>query len=358
MPIDVPYSLMLRVGDFAWSGGQLALDSNSSVIAADDLGAQCGIVCNYINEIMARGDLPASTAQRMLLYYVDRGTGARDRMLDIFRQRFGDAILLDPVPVPHFYYDGILLEVDVFFGPGDVCFGSDSRSEAALKIVDSGDVVWASLETSGGSIETAGQMLEENLREFGITRANLLSGHWFAPSHLLSGTAAYLGRSGREADTGALVDVGRGTDTIRGVFTFVRGAPGPGGPEVPGPGGPEVEDFDGLRIVSRRKGAFTWVHARSLDRDIDLVDQTKHIMDGIERVFDRLDITFADVVKSTAHYVGGSSPEELHDNMRVRNGYYAKPGPASTGLPVFGFSDPASRIVVDVTAMSEPRASR
>jgi len=350
MPIDVPYSLLLRAGDFAWSGGQLALDSDSSVLAADDLGVQSRIVCNYIDEIMARGDLPASAARRMLLYYVDRGTGDRGQMLDIFRQRFGDAVLLDPVPVPHFYYDGILLEVDVFCGPGDVRFGSDSRSEAALKTVDSGDVVWASLETSGGSIETAGQMLEEKLQESGITWANLLSEHWFAPSHLLSETAAYIGKSGHEADTGTLVDVGRGTDKVRGVFTFVRGDPGPGGPEI--------EDFDGLRVVSRRKGAFTWVHARSLDRDIDLVDQTKRIMGGIERVFDRLDITFSDVVKSTAHYVGGSSPEELHDNMRVRNGYYAKPGPASTGLPVFGFSDPASRIVVDVTAMSEPRASR
>lgn len=350
MPIDVPYSLLLRNGEFAWSCGQLALDSDSSVIAADDLGAQSRIVCNYIDEILARGDLPASAARRMLLYYVDQGTGDRDLMLEIFRQRFGDAVLLDPIPVPHFYYDGILLEVDVFCGIGDVRIGSDSRSEAALEMVDSGDVVWASLETSGGSIETAGQMLEENLQESGITRANLLSEHWFAPNHLLSETAAHLGKSGHEADAGALVDVGLGTDTIRGVFKFVR--------DASGPGGPEVEDFDGLRIVSRSKGAFTWVHARSLDRDIDFVDQTKHIMGGIERVFDRLGITFADVVKSTAHYVGGSSPEELHDNMRVRNGYYAKPGPASTGLPVFGFSDPASRIVVDVTAVSDLYASR
>lgn len=350
MPIDVPYSLMLRVGNFAWSCGQLALDSDSSVLAADDLGAQSRIVCNYIDEILARGDLPASTARRMLLYYVDRGAGDRDQVLEIFRQRFGDAVLLDPIPVPHFYYDGILLEVDVFCGIGDIRLGSDSRSKVALKLVDSGEFVWASLETSDGSIETAWQMLEENLQGLGITPANLLSEHWFAPNHLLSKTTAYLGKSGHEADAGGLVDVGLGTDAIRGVFTFVRGASGAGGPEV--------EDFDGLRIVSRSKGAFTWVHARSLNQDINLVDQTKRIMGGIERVFDRLGVTFADVVKSTAHYVGGSSPEELHDNMRVRNGYYVKPGPASTGLPVFGFSDPASRIVVDVTAMNDLHASR
>ena len=56
---------------------------------------------------------------------------------------------------------------------------------------------------------------------------------------------------------------------------------------------------------------------------------------------------FMDVGKSTTHYVG-SSPEELHDNMRVRNIHYQKPGPASTGLPVFGFLHPASKVVVDL----------
>jgi len=61
-----------------------------------------------------------------------------------------------------------------------------------------------------------------------------------------------------------------------------------------------------------------------------------------------------DVAKSTTHYVGGSTAEELHDNMSVRNRRYTKPGPASTGLPVFGFADPASKIVVDITLVRRP----
>lgn len=346
MPIEVPYSLMLRAGNHAWSCGQLALDSDSSVMAANDLGAQSRIVRGYIDEILIRGDLPASSIRRMILYYVERRPGDRDRMCDIFRQHFGNAVLLDPVPVPHFYYDGVLLEVDVFCDMGDGRSGSRSRAGLALEFVDSGEVVRVSLETSYDSLELATQMLEENVQELEIGRADVLSEHWFAPNHLLSETASQLSQSGHKSDAGALVDVGRGTDMIRGVFTFVRAASHAGEPEV--------QNFDGLRILSRSRGAFTWVHARSLNRDLDLVDQTKQIMGGIERVFDRLDVTFADVVKSTAHYAGSSSPEELHDNMRVRNGYYTKPGPASTGLPVFGFSDPASRIVIDVTAMRDP----
>ncbi len=62
-------------------------------------------------------------------------------------------------------------------------------------------------------------------------------------------------------------------------------------------------------------------------------------------------IGFDAVVKSTSHYVGGGSPDELHDNMAVRNRYYDKPGPASTGLPVFGLAGDDSRIAVDVLAV-------
>ena len=88
MPIEVPYSLLIRDGGFAWSCGQLALDGDTGVIGPDDLGIQSGTVSDYIDEILARGDLPVSSVRRLLLYHVDRGTGERNRMLGIFRQRF------------------------------------------------------------------------------------------------------------------------------------------------------------------------------------------------------------------------------------------------------------------------------
>ena len=72
-------------------------------------------------------------------------------------------------------------------------------------------------------------------------------------------------------------------------------------------------------------------------------------MAAIAGVLDREGFRFADVVKSTTHYAGDNSADDLHDNMSVRNRYYASPGPASTGIPVHAFADPASRIVVDIT---------
>ena len=59
-------------------------------------------------------------------------------------------------------------------------------------------------------------------------------------------------------------------------------------------------------------------------------------------------------MKSTTHYAGDASAAALHDNMSVRNAYYRKPGPASTGVPVFGFAAPACKVAVDVLALRAP----
>ena len=92
----------------------------------------------------------------------------------------------------------------------------------------------------------------------------------------------------------------------------------------------------------------TWTQARAR-REAGLVAQTEAIMAALDVHLASLGLAYGDVVKSTTHYVGGSSAEELHENMAVRNRRYTKPGPASTGLPVFGFADPESKVVVDLT---------
>jgi hypothetical protein len=56
---------------------------------------------------------------------------------------------------------------------------------------------------------------------------------------------------------------------------------------------------------------------------------------------------FESVTKATTHYVGSSAAQDLHDNMTVRNAYYPRPGPASTGLPVAAFPLSSSQITVD-----------
>ena len=65
------------------------------------------------------------------------------------------------------------------------------------------------------------------------------------------------------------------------------------------------------------------------------------------------DWRFDAVTKATTHYVDRSAAEDLHDNMAVRNAYYRRPGPASTGLPVAAFPFSSSKIAVDVLGVIE-----
>lgn len=44
----------------------------------------------------------------------------------------------------------------------------------------------------------------------------------------------------------------------------------------------------------------------------------------------------------------GASADELHANMRVRNACYTQPGPASTGVPVYGLAAGEAKSVIDL----------
>ena len=59
-------------------------------------------------------------------------------------------------------------------------------------------------------------------------------------------------------------------------------------------------------------------------------------------------LSFLDVVKQQTYYVG--EREDLYENMRIRDGYYSRPGPASTGVAVYGFVDTDCRITIELLA--------
>ncbi len=317
MRIDVPYSLLVRDGDYAWSCGQLALDGDSNVLAAGNLAEQSSLVAGYIAQVLERGGLGPEHLKRLVLYYVPDGPGTEqiEHMWSAFRSVLGDDVLLDPVPVPHFYYDGIVLEVDAFAGPI-----VDDRFE------------WVSIDTPSSDVNSSIET---------ISTEGLLTSRWFAPTTRLADTAADLEARGLVHDAGAVVSAGPFADRVRGSLLYVDG-----------PCAEQHSSANNVRVTSRRADGFGWVAARSTDASKGLVEQTEQIMDAIAKCLDDQGVGFDAVVKSTTLYVGGSSAEELHDNMSVRNRRYEKPGPASTGLPVFGFADPATLVTVDVLYLS------
>jgi enamine deaminase RidA (YjgF/YER057c/UK114 family) len=339
MPIEVPYSLLVRDGDLAWSCGQVPLDGAARVLAPGDLARQTEIVCDTVEEVLRRGGLAREDLGKLLLYYVAREDGDRERMTALCRARFGARPLLVPIAVPHFYYDGLRLEVDAFAGARRGQVVEKSNAAGSVHILDGGELAWAAVNLVPGRLAEGEDLLGAALRELDLHKDGRISEHWIAPP---GATAQTLRETDLISDEGALVAGACDRDEVIGELTFAKG-----NGEAARTWSKEVSD---VRVAGRQRGRLTWVSARCLDGGLDLVEQTTHLMAAIERMLRELGVTFQDVVKSTSHYVGGSTPEELHDNMGVRNHYYRKPGPASTGLPVFALADPNSRIAVDVLA--------
>ena len=298
MAIDVPYSYLLREGDVAWTCGQLALDAESNVMHPDDLVKQSEVVCSYVGSILKRAGLSEDGVVQLYLYHAAPNPQALDEMLAIFRNRFGSHVLLNPIAVPHFYYDGIVLEVDVWWSITDsMRWGKRSEPDSNLC---------------------------------------RLSEHMIVPTDLLDTPVAL-------PDPGAAIDGGRSLAAPG--FHFI---------ELPDEMfSTTVSKMDGVTTVLRRAGSIAWLQGRSTDETLGLVAQTEAIMSRFDVVLPSIDFGYNHVAKSTTHYVGGSTAAELHDNMSVRNRRYNKPGPASTGLPVYGFADPASKVVIDITLVKE-----
>ena len=349
MQVDVPVSTMVRDGAFGWTCGQCPLDRAGEVLSPGDLVAQAGHVCDMIEHVLARGGFDTDMIGKLNVYFAETAPGEGGAALDVFARRFSHRPVIVPVPVPYFYYDGMMLEVDVF--AGEMAHTKPTTAGETVRIVDGGDLIWASVraDLSGGATP-AGCLAEISsaLDHEGLGPETLLSDHWFiargnagasdihdavATSDLISNPHAVVILEPDASVLGELTfcrDPVRSkvaTDNTESVTVHTREAPAQDG------------------------GAFVWISGVCADPERDLVAQTRPIMLGIERSLAQANMTFADVVKLTAHYVGSASPEDLHGNMSVRHSFYRKPGPASTGLPVTGLCNRDCRLSIDVVAV-------
>ena len=337
MAIDVPYSMLAGRGDAAWSCGQLAMDQNAQVISPGDLSRQSQVVIGFIHEILQRANMQSSSIRRLVLYYVQSKDFNEERLCDLFFRQFGSGVVIDVVAVPQFYYDGVMLEVDVFCGAPLV----DSRiiefKGGTAQLVLTANQAWVSLNVTPMHVITALQSLRAKLAEAGMMAENCLNEHWVAPTSSLHELVSKNISLGVGFDTHAILDGGPNAKHINIRTTILR----TGIVET------DVQKIDQVYVVTRHCDTDAWIQARATDKSIGLVAQTKSVMKVFEFELERLGANYFDVVKQTAHYVGGSA-KELHDNMSVRNAYYSKPGPSSTGIPVFGYVDDLTSTVVDL----------
>lgn len=353
MQVEVPVSQLVTHGDLAWSCGQCPLDGNGQVLFKEDLPAQAERVCDYIEEILARGGVATGAIAKLILYYVEKALGDLDAMLTIFRRRFGPVPLLVPVAVPHFYYDGMMIEVDVFAGAKVRPLPSigDAANGVSIAAVEDETLIWTSVKvdavTAGRSApEQLASAVLDCLEKHALSPSGLVSDHWFVPVMSAGPDAANSRITALKAnelitDPAALVQThGTGNDAFVGELTFVRGTCTA-----------TNEESRSLTIKSKRFENLLWISGTCSDGSLTLVEQTKAIMPAIGDALSSEGMTFADVAKSTTHYVGGATPDELHDNMAVRHSFYSMPGPTSTGLPVQALGDANAHIAIDVIAV-------
>lgn len=333
MRIDIPYSMFVRDGDLAWSCGQCPLDQRGAVLYPGNLLAQAVVVCDFIKRFMREIGCALSALGRLVAYYVRQHPGDEQMLTRLLRDRLGEDAQIVPVAVPHFYYDGMLLEIDVYASTArrPARRFEDAGTGIALEAVDAGPLLWAALRVPKSCTSPAEPVIDKLLAEAGLAKDRLLADQWFRAadsSHLPSG-----------ADVRTEFE----SDAAIGELTFAKS---PVQSEM-------IEEPVALTI--RRSADHFYVAARDVTGEGGLVEQTQAIMRTIEANLRRRGLRFSDVRKSTTYYLGGSSAEELHLNMQVRNGYYAKPGPASTGLPVAAFPATPSLITVQLLGSASGR---
>lgn len=327
MRIDHPYSLVVKDGPLVWSCGQCPLDGDGAVLFSGDLMAQAEAVAGFIAHYLRDMGCAVSAIGRLVVYYVKTREGDAEALAALFHARLGPAFLVLPVAVPHFYYDGMLIEVDVYgsTSPRTSSEHVDAATGLRLSVVDAGPFVWANLIVPSTPVDAGAT--ERLIAEAGLSRDCLLAEQWFGSSDAENTVRMPFDGAAASAEL-----IFAGTPVRKERRTI---AP---------------PSFPDARVALTFACSREHFHIAAADESgtADIVGQTGAIMEAVDLTLRAKHLGFADIRKATTYYVSGSTAEELHDNMQIRNRYYARPGPASTGLPVEGFARSRASIRVQM----------
>ncbi len=347
MRVDVPVSTAVRDGDLGWTCGQCPLTETGAVHAPGDLLAQTEFVCDMIEKVMVRAGFRSSSVGKLHVYFAAETDLEAADAVALIAARFDHGPLIVPVPVPHFYYDGMLIEVDVFAANHLQARAPVDADGVRLQLIDTGDQVWAYAHVSLAD-RTADEAVE--LIPGALTQQKMDQEHLLADFWMIGGTdAGQIARNFQPnrfiTNPDALVRLANpASPVIAAALSFSK---------QPVAVLKDKSNGDRERLTFKKSGQMIWASGTCANSGLDLVGQTSNIMQGLDAGLRAAGASFADVVKLTAHYTGGASEEELHGNMKVRHGFYQTPGPASTGLPVGGLGHQNCRIAIDVVAVSD-----
>ena len=309
MPVPVACSLAVAAEGVAATCGQCPLDDAGHVQFPGDAAAQAALIARMGQGVLSH--LPGFKPALLTVYHDCADPAA---LLAPLAAAFPEATLA-PVRLPHFYYPGMRIEVDLYATsalPTPVHF---TEGPARLTLVQGGALTFCHL--SGPDMAACLPLLAR------IDATCLLAAQWFAPdappSHLPDPAARVI-------------------PPAPGVTAILILAPSP----------VRITTTPGGAIL-RQSGRFAWASAHGTDPD--LARAAHQAMDAL--ALDRMP-GFAPL-KATTHYVGGPGPQDLHGNLAVRHARFPRPGPASTGVPVAGLA--GATLAIDMLAIIDSPAA-
>lgn len=305
MPIPVACSLAVATEGLAVTCGQCPLDAEGRVLAPGNAAEQSALVAAMGQGALAH--LPQVHHAALLVVYHDCPDPAE--VLDPLARVFPDAELA-PFRLPHFYYPGMRIEVDLYATSAAPRLTMETSGPGRLVGVEGGPLTLVHL--SAPDMTTALPLLAE------VDAGHLLSAQWFAAepppaSHMPDPAARVLPPGG-----GVSAILTLAPDRVTAQTT---------------PGG----------AILRRAGRFAWLSARGTAPD--LAAAAHQAMDALSLS----GIPGLTVLKATTHYRGGPNPQDLHANLTVRHARFPMPGPASTGVPVQALA--GATLAIDMLAV-------
>jgi enamine deaminase RidA (YjgF/YER057c/UK114 family) len=319
----------------------LPVDGAGALQHPGDVAAQARLIAGRIAPLLAEAGLGPDSVSRLVLYCASPDARDETEVEAAFLDALASPALIEFVPIPHFYYDGLLLSVDLHCAPAEAVLENPLPGGGRARLMREPGSLVLNLSAPVASI---GPVLGGLLTLHRLSPDRLMSGWGIAPEPMLSAVPGQIAPRLPGFFSGALMPCYRRDDHAHLYLTFAS---------------------DEIALDERREGGVRLHLARARDlavldarylggAAVGITDQTRAVMNGIAAVLAEHGLGFGDVVKSTTFYAGSTSAEDLHGNMTVRNGYYDAPGPASTGVPIARMADPGSKVRIELVLRPRP----
>jgi len=360
LKVDIPYSMGVKQGDLFCLSGQADLKGMGEIQNPGDLYQQSKNAIQHIKNLVRDMGCETEDLTKLVVYYVnnhDVDEAAYCRFLA--EQLAIDKLpVISFVPLTHFFYPGVMVEIDAYgLATGDAeRVYLDNEKSLFSQAIRQGEFIFVGALSSNKTTDIVSQshdvlaQLDEVLDHFGACRNDIVKiNNWYV--------------GGGDAESWA--------ESAR-VRAEYYPEPGPVATGLPAhtlfPAGALIQtdcwimlSTDGKNLPKQHswpEGHWDWpIHLPfkhglrcgnmvfvggqvsmnpqgGVDDINDMVKQSHTSMKNIGKVIELLDCDYKDIFKMNCFYQGSDDPEDLHSNVNIRSGYFTKPGPASTGIPL------------------------